>query len=626
MDIINSKNGTNVKLQSILFPNNNICNEEALYLHREEGFVLFDGYFNLFYLEKHHKYCKIDELSLELVVSGIKTIYVMHDRDVIIEQKIETPVPSGVDRLKSRIPTLDDRRVSIKLPYSEYDKGVFWFKVEVAGEDKPWKVQGHYEAASDTEHSDVELAIDICTYKRESYVVRNIRSLLTWMKETDIDGGKHEVAEHLKVFIVDNAGTLRGYQEFDELTKEAQKDGYESLIEVIPNANTGGAGGFTRGLEEAINRKDEDGFTHVLLMDDDATFDPDLFIRIYGILRTLRGEYKDLTIGGALWRQDYPFIQYSAGEWYERLEISNEMPSVDLRSFDECTQDGMCTTKCEHERYSGWWCCCYSLGLVNTDNLPVKQMFIHMDDIEFEKRNRLKGNPVAFFNGIGVWHKAFDTEFLGVKTYYNTRNSLIMTAMHERDLSCSFIKRRMCRMLIGNCLDNRYLKMHLIYMGVMDFLNGKEWFDHLDTEAHHKELSGYVKDYYAKAIVEDTSDKRIESVRNDIAKFQSGPIPLSTVKSIYKDKNIHLPPLKKITLNGKLLPKKKDIAFVFPHDRLWVKGYRQNRYVFVQRDPDKVYYVRFRWREVFKLFVMLVNITFRFRRSSLDEWRADKDN
>ncbi|MBE5827883.1 MAG: glycosyltransferase family 2 protein [Butyrivibrio sp.] len=621
MDILNSKRNRNVKLQSILFPNDDICSEEALYLHREEGFVLFDGYFNLFYLEKHHKYCRIEGLTLELLVSGIKKVQIMHNRDVILEKEIVVPHPSGMDRLKGKIPTLaDNRRISIRLPYEEYEKGVFWFRVELGDDSDHWSVAGHYAAELDTKADDVEIAIDICTYKREQYVVRNMRSLLEWIKEIDIDGEKHEAAEHIKVFIVDNARTLEEDQEYNNLFTGLQGKAFENLIEVIPNANTGGAGGFTRGMEEALSRKDKEGFTHVLLMDDDATFAPDLFVRIYGILSTLKHEYRELTIGGALWRQDYPFIQYSAGEWYEKLEISNEMPSVDLRTYDECTQDEMCATEYELARYSGWWCCCYSLDVVNVDNLPLKQMFIHMDDIEFEKRNRLKGNPVAFFNGIGVWHKAFDTEFLGAKTYYNTRNSLMMTAMHEKELTCSFVKRRICRMLIGNCLDNRYLKMHMIYMGVMDFLKGKEWFDHLDTEAHHKELSQYVKDSYAKVIVVDPDDKRIESVRDEIAKFQSGPIPLSTVKSIYKYRNVHLPLLKKLSLNGKLFPKKKDVALVFPHDRLWVKGYRQNKYVFVQRDPDRVYYVKSRWSETFALFVMLVNITLRFRKTSLEQW------
>ena len=64
-----------MKLQSVLYPTEDICNEEALYLHRDGSLLSFDGYFNLFYLEKHHKYCDISCLSLELAVNGIPPKY-----------------------------------------------------------------------------------------------------------------------------------------------------------------------------------------------------------------------------------------------------------------------------------------------------------------------------------------------------------------------------------------------------------------------------------------------------------------------------------------------------------------------------------------------------------------------
>ena len=114
-----------MKLQTILFPNEQICNEEALYLHREEGFLLFDGFFNLFYLEKHHKYCDLEGLSLELSIRGIKKIILMHDRDVIKEIDFTNVVVSGMDRLKGRSNSIDrDTRVSVELPYDKYKKGV----------------------------------------------------------------------------------------------------------------------------------------------------------------------------------------------------------------------------------------------------------------------------------------------------------------------------------------------------------------------------------------------------------------------------------------------------------------------------------------------------------------------
>ncbi|SCY76928.1 glycosyltransferase, partial [Butyrivibrio sp. INlla14] len=445
-------------------------------------------------------------------------------------------------------------------------------------------------------------------------------SLMEWLEATDIDDHRPEVADHLHVFIIDNAKTLNEDNEFSVIVKENQNL-LDKLINVIPNANTGGAGGFTRGMIEAIDRKENYNLTHVLLMDDDAIFDPDIFVRLYGVLKFLRPEYKDITVGGALWRQDYPFIQYAAGEWYKHMDIINDIPSLDLRSFEACTRPEMCTSDNELLRYSGWWCCCYSLNTVRKDNLPMEQMFIHMDDIEYEKRNRQKGNPVAFFNGIGVWHKPFDTEFLGVKTYYNTRNSLILSSKLEKDLDYLYMKKRVCRMMIGNCMDNRYLKVHLIYMGIMDFLKGREWFEKLDTEVYHQSLLRYVKAWQEKMLITDLDDPRIRAYKGEIVKFQSNPISLDEVLSTYENPNVHLPFLKKITLNGKLLPSKRDVAIVFPYDRLWKKGYRLSRYAFVQRDPNKIYYVKNSLSERLALLYMLVMVMKKFNKSALDEFR-----
>ena len=72
-----------MNLQSILFPDKKICDVEEMYFHRDGDWLLFNGYFNLFYLEKHHKYCELEGLSLELSVKGVRRIVLMHDREEI---------------------------------------------------------------------------------------------------------------------------------------------------------------------------------------------------------------------------------------------------------------------------------------------------------------------------------------------------------------------------------------------------------------------------------------------------------------------------------------------------------------------------------------------------------------
>ena len=78
-------------------------------------------------------------------------------------------------------------------------------------------------------------------------------------------------------WLIDNGRTLSEHEEISRLVKE-----YPDVIRIIPNRNVGGAGGFTRGMIEAIEEKEHLGLTHVQMMDDDAVMDPELFVRAYG--------------------------------------------------------------------------------------------------------------------------------------------------------------------------------------------------------------------------------------------------------------------------------------------------------------------------------------------------------
>ena len=72
-----------VRLQSVLIPHMDICKEEQVFYHRHEEMVDFDGYFNLFYIEKRKKYTSIEGIELSIDISGYEKIELMHDRDII---------------------------------------------------------------------------------------------------------------------------------------------------------------------------------------------------------------------------------------------------------------------------------------------------------------------------------------------------------------------------------------------------------------------------------------------------------------------------------------------------------------------------------------------------------------
>ena len=599
-----------MKLQSILYPTEQICNEEALYLHRDGSFILFDGFFNLFYLEKHKKYCKIEELSLELKVRGIKRIVVMHDKDAVDEYLIDAIIPSGMERLAGKVPNWQvDQRISVELPYDSFDAGVLWFKAEVCEEENGWALDGYYCACSydggTAASAPVELAVNICTYKREKYVTRNMRSLLRWKDGLDIDGVRPEVSEHMHVFIVDNAGTLGQYDDFVEACGDNLGD--ERLITVIPNANTGGAGGFGRGMTETIKRRDELGLTHLLMMDDDAVFDPEIFVRLYGFLFTLKDEYREITVGGGLMREDYPYIQHAAGEWYSGFKVYNDHLMADLRDFDVCATDWMTAASCDEKIYGAWWCCCYHMNAVTEENLPLP-IFVHHDDIQFGLKQR--GRGIVFLNGICVWHQGFELLFPGVKQYYNMRNTLITSALFEPKFLRKHLKVWAIKRYIGMLVSYRYGDCEFVYRGLMDFLKGKKWLVASDPEVLHKELM----EMYREICPFDKfyGDVGLSSELRDVSEEAK---KLERLREYYSHLRFESSIIKKATFNGWFLPADKELKIITPLDSPWAT-YRHKSVLLYEPATGKGCVMRRSNREFFKGIWRIVKMSF-----AVDLWR-----
>ena len=584
-----------MKLQTVLLPNKNICSEKELYFHIKDDWVSFDGYFNLFYLEKHHKYCNIDKLTLELDVSRDFRIQILHDRDVISEHVLKAG------------------RNSLVLPYAEYEKGVFYFRIKgSSGEqilgcaDNAVKkgirpvytsaisIKGHYEAIC-ASYQDTKIAVNICTFRREKYVLRNMRSLVSFLDREDIDGKLPEVAEKMKVFIVDNGQTLSDLEEFGRLVRSNE------MIEIIPNANTGGTGGFSRGMIEAMNRRQELSLSHLLMMDDDAVFDPDLFIRLYGFLSTLRDEYKEITVGGALMREDYQYIQHAAGEWFTNFKVVNEHPLTDMREFDTCTADWVCGTEKEHDMYGAWWCCCYHMNAITKENLPLP-IFVHHDDIQFGMRQTERG--IVFLNGISVWHQGFEKVFPGVKQYYNMRNTLITMAMYEPER----LRQRMLywsiRRYIGMLINYRYGDCEFVYRGFMDFLRGKEWLMQSDPETIHKQL---MADYKRICPMRELTDEEKELVSGyhlsftDKKEVSTDNVTLTPdqLREYYNSDRFEGMTYKKLTFNGWILPGKRELKVITPLDTPW-EVFRQKRILLYEPATGRGTIVKRKNSELFK--------------------------
>lgn len=524
-----------VQLQSILFPDSKVCQVEELYFHRydqaqENERIDFDGYFNLFYIEKRKKYTKIEELSLDVTLYGYKELILVHD---------------GNDIKTLALSPQENKRYMVELPYQEVNTGVFWFALirDLAIQDPC--VSGAY--ITNKTWNSVYIGIDICTFRREAYIQKNLSQL----KERILDNNKLEVSERVAICVIDNGNTLNKIDSLQELQKTSAGE-----IRILQNKNAGGAGGFTRGMIEILRARncEETPFTHVLLMDDDAVVEPDAIVRIYGFLSTVREEWRNITLGGTMLREDFPYMLFCAGEWWENGSIVRPEMNLDIRNREAAVSPYLTETGKERERYSGWWCCCYSLETVREDNLPIP-LFIHYDDIEFGIRNKNQG--VVFLNGVGVWHKGFELLFSGTNIYYDTRNGLMQIALHQEPGIKRCAARYYLKLLTVALIRMRYKDAELVFRGFQDFLKGPKWLYAQDPELLNNEIRGLT--YQMKTLEylkDELTSEEISVLQQQItARMENFSLEEIIKKKTEREKATFLHYL---TLNGWLLPADAD--------------------------------------------------------------------
>lgn len=579
-------------IQTIQFPDPDICDVSELYYHDTEQTLDLDGYFNLFYIEKHRIYTALESVELCLKVKGYLHAVIMHGRE------------------ETASVTLDSGRyeeITLPLDYgkdSGYREGVFWLRLYIdpqvpAGQRR---ISGHFEGKS-SNYNDACVAIGICTFRREKYVLSNMHRMVSFFKEGS------EASKHFHVFLVDNGKTLKDTEGFIDLIAS-------SPIDLIENANTGGTGGFTRCMVEAIRRKEELGITNLLLLDDDASFDTELFIRLYGLLSVLKPEYGQIMIGGAVLREGIPYLQHAAGEYYRNFESHNDHYLMDLRKYDNCVIDYMTKPYTAKNSFCGWWCLCANMDLIKEEDLPLP-LFVHGDDVQFGLKHSSKG--VLFMNGISVWHQGFEMAFQGVKKYYNTRNFLITSAVYEKDKTWLDAEKWVIRQLFGMLLALRYTEVRLVYKGARDFLKGPKRLYAIDLEKFNTELIDYYKS--------GTQKKPLEELLGDkYPEFEKRFLSENRKKKLLKagfhfEKKAGI--IKKITLNGWLLPAKKKTAAYCNADSQW-SLFRAGRVLLYEPEQKRGYYSERKWSEMFSAFSMVIKTSLLMMgnyRNVAKEWR-----
>lgn len=549
--------------------------EEELYYRRDEkvsvgedgslrfgldGSAGFDTYFNGFSTGKWAKYTVVEKVQLELEFQGtfsVDLVYQYLKDGEASEEILESREITAHEKVKARFDFGENRQ-----------EGIFAFRCQALAEDSV--LFGGRYLSENLMPSDlkVNLMVDICTFKREEYVCRNLGLL----KKQILENPESPLYRHMYVHISDNAKTL----------DTSMGDG--DFVKISPNKNAGGVGGFTRGIIEAMSRAKERDISHVLLMDDDAMIEPASLETNYTFLTVLKEEYKDYTLAGSILQLNKPYLQYEAGAQWNEGAIEALKHKVDLRDVKVLLLN---EDESEKVEYAGWWYCCIPLSVIDRDNLPLP-LFIHRDDVEYGLRT---GKGFIYLNGVGVWHEAFENKVSGTMEYYDIRNHCIVNAIHCPDYSMRKMKGMLLKWASSNIAKYRYQYVDMNIRGLEDFLKGADWFMQQDPVALHSEICKL--NYKAKPKEEYIGYKGITEEDYDWEKLitpdESDFIP------VWK-KLIHL-----IFINGYILPSKKDkVPVVPPYNNIY-KMFRLSEAIMTDAAGNSVSTKR-SWKKMFQCY------------------------
>ncbi|MFN5601237.1 MAG: glycosyltransferase [Acidimicrobiaceae bacterium] len=403
--------------------------------------VTFDTAFGVFAAGRWSRLTSIADLTATIDVSGRCQIEL-----IAYANGVDTVVQSS--STESSVTCADIR-----------DLGAESFFVAVTALEDGVVVRGGEWSTATSPARDVRLGVAITTFNRQEYVLATIDKLV------HIESTVPNVRGHLKVLVVDNAQNLQP-------TIPAG-----APVRVLPNPNLGGAGGFARGI---IEFREEGWSTHIVLMDDDISLEPESIMRTISLLSYANDP--DLCIHGAMMSEEQPWMQFEAGSAYEFRSVyplRAHGRGIDLRSRSEMVRDHL---EIDID-YSAWWFTVFPMHLAKENPLPV---FVRGDDVAFGLMHT--GKHTVTLNGIAVWHADFALKNNPSSLYYEVRNFALIDTLVFDDHKWRHLAWRYLSFGFRNAYSHRYASAEYMIWGMKDFLAGPDEWMKIDHAAKHDEI------------------------------------------------------------------------------------------------------------------------------------------
>ena len=421
---------------------------------KKGSIVSFDTYFNAFSIGKWKKYTLLNTLNINIDFEGSFRLMLY---DCRYQNK-------SVKKIKVFEKTISSQSRCVETVQLSLDSLGDMLSFVLIGRKNSFFYGGFYSTDIDEEElGQVNLAVTMCTYHREKYVERNLKVLTREVFENS----SSPLKEHLKTYIADNGQSL----DAGRLSSD--------FVKIYPQPSYGGSGGFVRGILELLRDKEHDRHTHILLMDDDVTIEPQAFEKNYSFLRLIRSEFSDRQVGGAMLRTDRKMIQAEQSGIYKGYGIQSVKANIDLSDFANVVFNEIE----EPHDYQAWFYACIPIKtyLQHGFSLPF---FMKYDDVEYGLRLK----PSITLNGIFVWHDGFEYKRNGIALYYTERNKLIVHALYKRT-SLARILLEECRQICAHIALARYRFAEMELMAVQDFCKGPLWLLHSDARRKYEQLS-----------------------------------------------------------------------------------------------------------------------------------------
>lgn len=285
------------------------------------------------------------------------------------------------------------------------------------------------------------LAIVITHFKREEQVSAALERLAELC-----DVKTHDSS--VKILVIDNSKSLT-------TTKP------HASIEVIPNTNLGGSGGFSRGLIEA---RGINGVTHCLFMDDDASCTVEAVRRAIQASRLARIE--NTCISGAMFLDERPSVLHEAGAQFDGLwrPLKHHLDVASQNSLSALSVS-------ETIHYGGWWF--YMFPIADVKSLPFP-FFVRGDDVGFGLTNDFH---IVSIPGICSWQQDFAEKHSPQTNYLDARGLLALSLARTYPRKKSHI-RKILRHFISTYNDGYlYASAEAAILAANDVLTGSGFFE-----------------------------------------------------------------------------------------------------------------------------------------------------